>query len=144
MAAGPERRFSQRLGKKMKPTFAMSWEPIENQIGTGTPDVWYSIYGVGGWVELKVVKDYPARKTTPIRFNHFSTDQVAKLEEIGEGEVPSWVLCQIAGDYYLFHWSTVRELRKGQPRYWWEASAHAIWKNRINYEQLADLLTKIT
>lgn len=44
---------------------------IENSVGPGTPDVNY----VGGWVELKWLRDWPARADTPVRLEHYTQQQ---------------------------------------------------------------------
>lgn len=139
-----EKALRKRLGNRLVPKYASVWHPVENSVLDGTPDNWFLIDGVGGWVELKHVSDYPKRPVTPIRWKRFTLQQVATIEEFGEGGSPSWVLAQVAADHYLFHWTAARELRAEQPRFWWEQNARAVWKSRVNYGQLAHLLKSKT
>jgi hypothetical protein len=44
---------------------------VENPACPGTPDVNY----IGGWVELKYAKDWPARDETTVRLDHFTPQQ---------------------------------------------------------------------
>lgn len=46
---------------------------VENDLGTGTPDVNY----VFGWVELKYLRNWPKRSTTKVRLDHYTPQQRA-------------------------------------------------------------------
>ena len=49
--------------------------PVENGASPGTPDVNY----IDGWIEVKLVDDWPKRAATPVRIKHFTPEQRATL-----------------------------------------------------------------
>lgn len=135
-----EGSFSRRLRNKLAPKLVV-WERIENSVGEGTPDVYGESERGAFWCELKHLHDYPARPTTAIRFKRYTKEQADKIEMLGEsGKVGSWILIQVAGDHWLFHWSKAHELQKLQPLTWWEENAYCVWKGRLDYNELAKVL----
>lgn len=48
---------------------------IENVLEEGTPDVNYTLNGVGGWIELKDLAGWPARADTVVRVPHYTPEQ---------------------------------------------------------------------
>lgn len=56
-------RIRQHIGS------AGHFERIENGVASGTPDVSFCIGGVEGHIELKFVKKYPKRASTPLLGN---------------------------------------------------------------------------
>ena len=133
-----EGALSKRLTTRM--TMVESWHRVENSVGAGTPDVWYGMHGMGGWIELKQIHNYPKRIATPLKFKRYTVEQVGTIEQFGRSCGRSWVLVQVGADHYLFNWDRARDLWHGRPRPWWEANCRGMWKNRLNYEQLAKIL----
>lgn len=70
MSESDLRREFIRLTKPLDP-----WA-IENMIGIGTPDVQIS---TGHWVELKWLRTFPARSSTPVRLPHYTDIQRSTL-----------------------------------------------------------------
>lgn len=134
-----EATLSRRLVAKMGPKVHY-WHCVENKVALGTPDVFYSANGHLGCVELKHLHEYPKRASTPLRFKHFTTDQVGCIEGFGKGNRFSFVLVQVMTDHYLFEHAFARELQLEQPRIWWEKWARGIWHGRLDYNQLAAIL----
>lgn len=134
-----EAALSRRLVAKLAPKLGF-WHRVENKVHLGTPDVFYSANGHMGAVELKHIHEYPKRASTPLRFNHFTVEQVACIEGFGKGQIYSFVLVQVMTDHYLFEHDHARELQLAQPRIWWEKWARGIWKGRLDYDQLAAIL----
>jgi hypothetical protein len=56
----------------------------EDKFQRGIADISFCQNGIGGWMELKHVSDYPARDKTPIRMPHYSIDQKEFLEKKGK------------------------------------------------------------
>jgi len=70
---------------------------VENPAYPGTPDIAY----IGGWIELKYSRSWPARKNTPLRLPHYTPQQrVWAIEHwICGGAV--WLVVQIGGTEWL-------------------------------------------
>lgn len=71
---------------------------IENAVGPGTPDIEY----IGGWIESKMLPDWPKRKDTIVRVRHYVPEQRAwhvKRRTAG-GRVH--VVIQVASDVLVF------------------------------------------
>ena len=134
-----EANLARRLTAKLAPKIDF-WHRVENKVHLGTPDVFYSANGHMGAVELKHLHTYPKRASTPLRFNHFTTDQVGCIEGFGKNNRFSFILVQVALDHYLFEHAFARELQLEQPRIWWERWARGIWRRRLDYDQLASIL----
>ena len=135
----PETRLGKRLAEKLDLDI---WHRVENSAMAGTPDVYYQHGQTVGWIELKHVKDFPARPTTPIRFHRFTSEQANTIHDFGFYGARSFVLAQVGIDHYLFNWDAARELRLGQPKHWWDAHCRAAWKTRCDYLQLRHILSQ--
>ena len=72
---------------------------IENVLSyRGIPDVNYAF----GWIELKYIKDYPKRPTTPVRIRHYTSLQknfLCRRLRMGEN---MFVLLRVKNDWFLF------------------------------------------
>jgi hypothetical protein len=51
------------------------FERIENMVGRGRPDVNYCVRGHEGNIELKQIKQWPAREETVVELDHFTAQQ---------------------------------------------------------------------
>jgi hypothetical protein len=51
------------------------FERIENMVGVGMPDVTYCVRGVEGFIELKQIKEFPARAGTVVSVDHYTPQQ---------------------------------------------------------------------
>lgn len=79
---------------------------IENLIEIGTPDVAYCLRQTplstahAGWLELKVLSALPARRSTPVRIDHLTVDQVRWGESWAAAGGRCWLLLG-AGDRHI-------------------------------------------
>lgn len=73
---------------------------VENAISRSMPDL-NCIYG---WVELKVLSDWPARTTTPVRLAHPKRvrEQVTWLNRRWKAGGGAWLLLTVDRDWLLF------------------------------------------
>lgn len=78
---------------------------VENLVGAGTPDVNY----IGGWIELKVLKQWPKRVGTCIKVPCFTPQQRVWLQKrwMRGGDV--FFLILINTDWLLFDGRTAGE-----------------------------------
>ncbi len=81
------------------------WEPvrIENLVGIGTPDVYYTLTnGTMGWLELKHVDNWPKRQSTVIKIDHFTSEQRNWIRRHGQLGANVFLLLRVEKDYLLF------------------------------------------
>lgn len=81
--------------KALKPLDAIS---VENLARPGTPDINY----IEGWIELKILEDWPTRKTTCIQVVCFTPQQRVWLRRRVERGGAAYLLIRIADDWLLF------------------------------------------
>lgn len=93
----PESRFAKVVGENLSPFGVV--HRIENAIDLGTADVAYVLTRIkagsaaaSGWIELKVLDDYPARPSTAIRIAHFEKEQLLFLEAWVAAGGRAWLL----------------------------------------------------
>jgi len=77
---------------------------IENGVELGTPDTNGRVFGIDFWLELKHVHEWPKRKTTPVRLNHFTAEQRQWLLQRGLAGGTCGVLLQVKNEYFAFNW----------------------------------------
>ena len=81
----------------------------------GFPDIVYCLLGVAGVLELKRLRAWPVRPTTPLRVPHLTAEQVAFLE--GWARAPAngiaRMLLQVGTDYLVLDHVGARAVRDG-------------------------------
>lgn len=113
----------------------------EDKFQRGIADISFCQNGIGGWMELKHVSDYPARDKTPIRMPHYSIDQKEFLEKKGKCMGNTWLFIQIAGDFFLYDHVAAQDLPDKTKTEMVELSTF-FYEKRLDYSQFArDLAT---
>lgn len=106
-------------------------ERVENRLAAGFPDVFFTINGTHGLVELK----YLPKKRKTVTISHFTDEQRAFSFR---HSTP--ILIQIQDEYYLF--GSEHSLHLGTGEVWDEfvqkASGH--WQKKIDFDHLARCL----
>jgi hypothetical protein len=77
---------------------------IENSVGPGTPDVFFLERSTGatGWLELKSIKEYPARATTAVFGSRgLRADQKPWIHEYWWLGGSVWILARVDRDRFL-------------------------------------------
>lgn len=94
---------------------------IENSAGSGEGDVLYCLTrpkpgspAATGFVELKSLPAYPARRSTPIRPPHLSKEQVLFAEEWDGAGGRAWLLLRAPPWHLLFDARGIRMLHQGE------------------------------
>ena len=72
--------------------------PVENAVRSGTPDIAY----IGGWMELKYLKQWPKRPETPVRIHHFTRQQRIWLKRHWQLGGNAFLLLQCKREWFLF------------------------------------------
>ena len=87
----------------------------EDKYSTGIPDIDYCIYGVAGWIELKIVQDWPAQPTTTLHtsLKHLTNDQINWMlrRSLAGGNVYLLLKVMSTKEYLLFHGEDARKLK---------------------------------
>jgi hypothetical protein len=83
-------------------------ERVENRVKRDTPDLYIAeaTRHLRGWVELKVLPEWPVRATTPVRLAHWTTGQRywANRHSLHGGQC--WLLVWIEGEVFVFNAAT--------------------------------------
>ena len=88
-----EKALWEWLREKLKNQGVM--QRVENRVGPGTPDVAYCFLGVSGWIELKEIHDWPKRKNTLVRVDHFTEEQRSWLRSWHNAGGRSFLLLRV-------------------------------------------------
>ena len=110
-------------------------ERVENRLAAGFPDVFFTIDGVHGLVELK----YLPKKKKTITIRHFTDEQRAFSYRHGTP-----ILVQIEDEYLLFGHEHALDLGKGQPLSEHISWAVARWEGSIHFDDLKSALLAIS
>lgn len=118
-----------RVMQALKPLHPVA---IENSVGIGTPDINF----VGGWMELKKLKRWPVRASTPVRVPHYTPHQRLFARQRARAGGHVWLLLQVGREYILLH-GLVAALHLGTATQE-EIAQHAwaYWPKGLNDEEL--------
>lgn len=105
---------------------------VENRVKRDTPDLYVAFPGWHGWIELKVVSDYPLRAKTPIRLGHWTSGQRywAERHQSCGGNIGLLVEFETTGDLFLFAGGDAALQIDKWTRADWEQ--HAVWHSNRN------------
>lgn len=135
-----EKNFWQYLRRKMKQS---GWHVSrhEDSVTLGIPDISFGIDGIGGWIELKYLKNWPKQKNTKVKIHHLTMLQCKWLYSRGLTSGNCWIFVQIEKDYLLYPWNQAYCLRNGD---WTKAemfeNAYGHWKNKLNIDEFIIIL----
>lgn len=103
---------------------------VENPCLPGTPDVCVGFNGKCAWIELKMIAAFPKRDSTPVRIEHFTSQQKLWLKEWGEIKIPAFVIIRVVSTgYYVFEWRAATQICE-MTRSQWEENAVLILPSR--------------
>lgn len=113
--------------------------PIENPILPGTPDIEY----IGGWIELKSAKQWPARPTTPLRVTRFTVEQRLFLRRRVERGGNAWLLLRVGTrDWLLFRGDKAAQLLDYATKSVLMEAADRVWDHAPTEEDLLSALVR--
>ena len=127
------RYISQGMGRRW------SASRHEDMIGLGVPDVSYGLQGVQGWIELKVLDDWPKNPKTIVQFRKFTTWQRRWLLGRGRHGDRTWLLVKIKRVFLLFHWSSFNAIGTTN-RKKLIAATSGVWTSRIDWDDFERIL----
>jgi hypothetical protein len=91
---------------------ALDAMPVENFVYPGTPDVNY----VEGWVELKWLREWPAREGTVVEVDHFTPQQRVWHIRRARAGGNNWLLLQVRDEWLLFRGEVAAKMLGRVPR----------------------------
>lgn len=134
--ASPESRMRQTTVRELRKR-GLDPVSIENAVSAGTPDLNF----VGGWVELKCLKAWPKRPTTPLRCEHFTQQQRRWLCRRARAGGAVFVLLKVGREWYLFDGETASDHLGRSTREELFEIALGAWPKRMNWNQLAEIIS---
>ena len=126
----PEQRLYDWLQRRIG--HAVHATRVENRVKRDTPDLYLAFPGWHGWIEMKVVGDYPLRAKTPIRLGHWTTGQRywAERHQSSGGRIALLVEFATTGDVFLFRGGDAALQIDKWTRAEWEKNA--VWHSNRN------------
>lgn len=98
---------------------------------------------VGAWMELKYRKDWPARKTTMVRLDHFTDQQRQWLLQRSKAGEECYLVLQVKNEWFI--WNARGAQTVGfQTRQEMNESALAHWMNKPTPEQFVAVIRPTT
>jgi hypothetical protein len=78
----------------------------EDAVTQGVPDVSYAMDDVHGWIELKHLAGWPARRDTIVSMHRYTDEQRNFILQAGHNGGRAFLLLQVDAEYFLFgHWA---------------------------------------
>jgi hypothetical protein len=93
--SNPEARMRMDLVKQFK---ELHMKPIENSVGIGTPDVCY----IDGWLELKILAEWPKRADTVVKFKRYTKEQKLWLRTHWELGGRSFLVLKVGQEWLVW------------------------------------------
>lgn len=113
---------------------------VENPALPGTPDVNF----IGGWVELKQTRGWPAREDTVVQVDHFTPQQRIWLRRRWRMGGNVTLLLKVDRTWLLFDGLTAARIVGKVPRAELTAQALRVWENGLNDGELLSCLREIS
>lgn len=95
----PEQRLYDWLRRKIGHRAFL--ERIENRVKRDTPDLYACWVGTAGWIELKVLDEFPKREKTPVRLQHWTSGQRYWAMRHATNGGRTWLLLQVGPEVFL-------------------------------------------
>lgn len=113
--------------------------PIENCVGSGTPDINF----IGGWIECKWLKSWPKRaETNPVRFPHpLTKSQGFWLARRWNRGGVTLVCAQVRREWFFFSGATAKDLFGNMKRPEMISEALLYFPNGLDKDRLVSWLS---
>lgn len=99
------RKPEQALWDKIRDEMAGHWraDRVENKILQGMPDVYFSVSsGLTGWMELKVINQFPKGDHHVVRIPHYTPFQANWHWTHRDFGTKSWIVIQVEEEVFFF------------------------------------------
>lgn len=87
----------QKMWSQLKNSIGNSWHATRHEDGLskGIPDVSFGVFGSQGWIELKVISDWPKDRKAIVQVKHFTKEQKSWIYTRGMIGGRCWLLLKI-------------------------------------------------
>lgn len=109
---------------------------VENPILAGTPDVECTL----GWIELKVLENWPKKEETFVRVPHFTAQQRVWLKRRWKANQRAWLLLKIGQSWLLLSGRVAAEHLGHVERAVLERLAIRVWNDGLVPSELIECL----
>lgn len=137
----PEQRLYDWFRRVIGP--AAFIERVENRVKRDTPDLYIAeaTMALRGWVELKVLPEWPKRAATPVRLEHWTSGQRywANRHSLHGGQC--WLVVQVQAEVYVFNAATAA-ISMDWTRADWEEFGRVVVMRNARAVQLLDALAR--
>lgn len=134
----PESAFKKYLMRLMGTTWDA--QSHEDAYSEGIPDISFAMFGLNGWIELKIAH-FPVLKDTPINLDHLTPNQVNWLIKRGNKGKGCFLLVKVDETFYLFSHALARPLRAGLTKEQYDINCVAKWDGTMIKEEFIDAVT---
>lgn len=131
-----ESDIRRRIVEALRPLDAQA---VENPINPGTPDVEF----IGGWVEIKYIREWPKRADTPLRIHHFTAQQRLWISERRKRGGKVLIVVRVAKDLLLFESTWCMALGTLTKAQMFEACS-ASWGNFFDNSMFLECVKQLT
>jgi hypothetical protein len=111
---------------------------VENPARPGTPDVNY----IEGWIELKQLPRWPAKRDTVVKCSHFRTGQRIWIKRRARAGGQVHVLLQVGSDWLLLPGAWAAQNLGRVSLVELIENAERVWHGRLNTKELRQCLAR--
>jgi hypothetical protein len=119
--------------------YALNLTRLELTGVLGVPDVMMDVVGKRILIELKYLKSFPKRESTPIRIPCLTPHQRLYIKTSGTIGNNVWLLVRIDKDIFLWSWKDIYDLESWDKEQW-IANCKLHLQSRFNYSKLLTAL----
>lgn len=136
------KRPENALKKYLMRLMGTTWDAQshEDAYSEGIPDISFAMFGLNGWIELKIAH-FPVLKDTPINLDHLTPNQVNWLIKRGNKGKRCFLFIKVDKTFYLFSHALARGLREGLTKEQYDSNCIAKWEDHIDKHEFIDAIT---
>lgn len=108
---------------------------LESSSGNGVPDVTFSMPNINGFLELKYILEWPKRPETKVKLP-LRPEQKLWISTRGKMGGNVWVLCRIAGEFFLLDDVKAVAACEGWTESEWFIHSNLCWRGRCYFDEL--------
>lgn len=117
----------------------------EDSYSENIPDLSFGLCNINGWIELKQIEKWPARKETLLKPSKYTSGQVNWLNKRNKKGGHCFVMMKVGSDdYFLFRASFARKIKNGMTDKELKDYCIAHWEGSVDPDELVKYLSGST